>query len=105
MISEETRDILAKAAAPRLTQHNPAQDPPVEFVVTSPMHFAGERAEPGAVLRVPMIEAISLLGNWHAELVHAEDAARIRDASRRIVYEETKTAHPRDSFVDRYRRN
>jgi hypothetical protein len=105
MISEITRDTIAKAAAPRLVQQPVAQDPPVEFRVKSAMFFAGERAEPGAVLLVPMAEAIALVGNWHAELVHAEDAARVRDASRRVVLEETKAAHPRDSFVDRYLRN
>jgi hypothetical protein len=105
MISEETRATIAKAAAPRHTQRPVVQEPPVEFRVRSAMFFGGERAEPGAVLRVPMVDAISLLGNWHAELVNAEDAVRIRDASRRFVLEETKDKSQRDSFVDRYLRN
>lgn len=104
MISDQTREAIAKAAAPRLTQRPVVQEP-VEFRVRSAMFFAGARAEPGAVLRVPMVEAISLLGNWHAELVNAEDAVRIRDASRRVVLEETKDKSPRDAFRDRYLRN
>lgn len=102
MISDLTRETIVKVQRPREAAP-PAAQQPVEFRVKTAMFYRCERAEAGALLKVDMLEAIDLLGNHHAELVHPADAARICAASRAVVIDEGKTARPRDAFVASFR--
>lgn len=103
MISDLTAEAITKAKTSAATAPPIKEEPPVEFVVKSPIYFQGRRLEAGTVFAAPMVDAVDLQGNWHVEMRDPAEAERIRKASHHAAAAHAKANKPSDGFVGRFR--